>query len=75
MTNKDRARAIRDAIYARSDIEGGAISREQMDEAIESALNKMTPHSQIPVYAPVYVVDVGTGTISIEPGGRIEWAQ
>lgn len=37
------ARQIRDAIYARSDLEGGAISREQMDQAIEGALARFAP--------------------------------
>lgn len=41
MTNAEIALKIRDAIYERSDDEGGAISREQMDEAIEEALDKM----------------------------------
>jgi hypothetical protein len=41
-TNADKARIIREAIFARSDEEGGAISREQMKQAIEGALNKMT---------------------------------
>ncbi len=39
MSNADLAKKIREAIYERSDDEGGAISREQMDDAIERALN------------------------------------
>lgn len=43
MSNADLAKKIREAIYERSDDEGGAISREQMDDAIERALNADKP--------------------------------
>ena len=41
MTNAEKAEKIRDAIFARSSDEGGAISKEQMADAIEGVLNKM----------------------------------
>ena len=43
MTHSELAKRIRDAIYSRSDLEGGAISREQMDNAIEGALARFSP--------------------------------
>jgi len=43
MTHTDLAKRIREAIYTRSDLEGGAISREQMDQAIEGALARFAP--------------------------------
>ncbi len=57
MTNAEIARKIREAIYERSNDEGGAISREQMDEAIEGALVKMAPTATAPVTRAVYTVN------------------
>ena len=43
MTHAELAKRIRQSIYERSDMEGGAISREQMDNAIEGALSRFAP--------------------------------
>ena len=54
MSNADLAKKIREAIYERSDDEGGAISREQMDDAIERALNAENKRAN-PYTSGVYV--------------------
>jgi hypothetical protein len=43
MDHAELAKKIRAAIYNRSDEEGGAISREQMENAIEGALARFAP--------------------------------
>lgn len=43
MDHAELAKKIRAAIYNRSDEEGGAISREQMENAIEGALIRFAP--------------------------------
>ena len=43
MTHAELAKKIREAVYERATTEGGAISREQMDDAIERALAAALP--------------------------------
>lgn len=69
MTNADRAKTIREAIFARADEEGGAVSREQMEDAIRGALDKMAAAA---MPAPLYVVTVGDETVWV-PTPIAEW--
>ena len=59
MTHAELARKIRDAIYERSNDEGGAISREQMDDAIEKTLRAQQTN---PYAGGAYCVGVGPTT-------------
>lgn len=50
MTHAELAKKIREAVYDRANHEGGAISREQMDDAIEGALAKLMPKAPSPAW-------------------------
>ena len=48
MTHAELAKKIREAVYERAGTEGGAISREQMDDAIEGVLKVAMPKAPSP---------------------------
>ncbi len=80
MTHAELAKKIREAVYERATYEGGAISKEQMEDAIERALVKLMPVAPQPAY-PAYAVCLtdmlihGTGVMLVGGEGKdpTEW--
>jgi len=65
MTHAELAKKIREAVYDRANYEGGAISKEQMDDAIEGALAKAMPMAPTPAYPGHAVCLADTLTLGI----------
>lgn len=55
MNHAELAKKLREAVYDRATYEGGAISKEQMEDALERALAKLMPVAPTPAY-PSYAV-------------------
>lgn len=70
MTHSELAKKIRDSIYERATSEGGAISREQMEDAIEGVLTKAMPAAT--AFYDLSLVPAGLARAaeraSVEPG-------
>lgn len=70
MTHAELARKIREAVYERANTEGGAISREQMDDAIEGALAAAMPAPPTPAWGYVAMMADGKcDRVNVGPGG------
>mgnify|MGYP000352555277 CR=1 FL=1 len=83
MDRKEVSRKIREAIYDRASEEGGAISKEQMEDAIEKVLTGFMPNTNpwlrpsrgasAPVKQGPTKYDAADGAVRLDLGGVTYW--